>query len=325
MKLIAVGDWHKKIIAGVPTEWQMNRYIQSIDFIVDRCVKQGAILALLGDQLESIEPNKYELKLFNMLLHRLKEANITVLFVAGNHEKVAEGESILDYLGLSYFDNIVYRTNYQYTDVMFHLVNHDSIHSYTPTLDTNLRHVLLSHARCDIPPHIKEEINFKKFTAPYDLCLLGDIHSEIEFGNTYYTNNFVNKVFEERPVNGFLEVTIGKDIKVKRVRTNFPALVAHKTTAAEFGRLTFDPTDYHRVELSGTPEELRLITARCPNVKLVKLPIAPQSLTTEIEVTSQAEPLVLGDDLGNYLSGGLGYTESYTAAMLDEYGRHVDD
>jgi DNA repair exonuclease SbcCD nuclease subunit len=309
------------MVPGVPKEWQISRYNLFIDDIIRECVTQNAVLVLAGDLLDSASPLKEELQLFMYFLHELNKASIDTLLVSGNHCSIKRGSSILDYLEVSQFENVYYRKNYHHSNIEFHLCNHDEIHNYTPVI-TKPRNILISHARCAIPPHITEEIDMEAFTAPYDLCILGDIHMAHSFGNTYYTNNPVNKIFEESVNTGYLVVDIGKDIKVTRVKTEYPALRAVSCTVEELPALRFNKTDFYKVEVTGTPEELRALKEPAPYIKLCKIPLLPDVLPSE-ELYEEPEVENLADDLVGYMKH-LKYTDAQISELLEELEKPLD-
>lgn len=314
MRLLAIGDLHIKMVPGVPKDWQIKRYEEYIDNLISECKEKPTILAIVGDTLDSITPSKEELRLFLSLLHKLKNEDIHVLLVSGNHCTIQEGSSILDYLLLDEFPNICYRRNLVFNNTTFHLVNHDSLKSYAPSNFTE-RNILLSHFRCTIPPHITEEINVKKLTKPFDLCIVGDIHTNLQFDNVYYTNQPLNKQFETEPSCSYLEVDLDT-LKVTRKPAFYPSLIAKKMIAKKFHKEKFPAPHFYKVEVEGTPEELRLIKEAHSNVKLCRIPLLEKSVALSEEVT-EAPVLSLDDDLVDYMKA-LGYKDQLIADMLTE-------
>jgi DNA repair exonuclease SbcCD nuclease subunit len=320
-KFLAVADCHFKFINGVNKKWQRARYKKFIDDIVAKCVEEGFILIIAGDTFESINPKRDELKTFLYFLHSLEKNKITTLLVSGNHETISAGSSILDYLELDRFSNLYYRKNYVANDTTYHLVNHDSIHSYKPTL--NKHNVLISHFRCTVNKFITEEINVAEFTSPYDLCIVGDIHSPFDFDNVWYCNNPINKEFEAEPNCGYLEVNrklSGWD--VQRVPTDYPALVFKKCNAKEYDALDVKDTEnFYKIEVAGSPQELRLVQPIANSI-LHKIPLVPASLKVE-EGDSEIVGSTGGEEgLISYMKS-IKYSDQLVSDMLTELGREL--
>ena len=322
MKVIAVGDLHLKMVPNVPKQWQIDRYEEFIDNLISDCVDKRAILALCGDTLDSIDPKKEELRLFMYLMHELHNNGVTTLLVSGNHESLKAGESILDYLEVDRFENVFYRTSPTFLGVTFHLVNHDSIHSYTPKFIEG-KNILISHARCNVPPHIKEEIDFKKFTKGYDICVLGDIHMPMAFGNVIYTNNPVNKEFEYEPDCGYVSLDIDSGINVARKTLDYPHLVYRKRNADDVYLASFEGyKDFFKIDVEGTPEELRAIKDIPENVRVCKIPKLEKHLEVKVEESLTEEAVDTPDDLKSYMKS-LGYSDSLIADMMAELRREL--
>jgi len=321
VKVIATADCHIKMVPGVSKRWQIARYERFISDLVDKCVKSNSILVIAGDLLDSVSAKKEELQLVLKLLHSLYAHNVTTLMVSGNHSTIKTGESFLDYLELNRFPNIVYRNNFEIENVKFHLVNHDSIHGYVPDLGNGLN-ILISHFRCNFNKFVTEEIDVEKFTGPFDFCIAGDIHAPFEIGNVVYTDKPINKEFDSNPSCGYLEITIDKDVTYKRVPTYYPSLVGKKVKAHEFNNLVFQPEHYYRVEVEGSPAELKSIQPPSNNVILSKVPVVQSAIASVEEVEKITEDAYSDDGLIGYMKS-LNYEDDLIANMMSELRRDV--
>lgn len=328
VKLIGVGDLHIKIRGDVPLAWQTARFRSFVETLVTACKDQDAILILAGDQLDSIEPKKEEIQLFLYLLGQLEAADIPTVLVSGNHETIAEGDSILDYLEVTQFTNICYRSpllNYRGTGVNVYPVNHDAL--TMPRLDSLRQgfNVLASHFRSDYNKFVREELDVAEFTAPYDLCVAGDIHDAFHFGNVWYTNNPLNKDFETSPTCGWLEVSIDTEqapasCNVFHRRIEFPELRQIECTATEWPP-QIDGRHFYKIQVSGSVSELRDVKNQFPNAKVVRAPVTEHALPTEVMAEGSDISLRDGDlenDLMTYVSG-LGWGDDTTASMGDVF------
>lgn len=318
VKVIAIADLHIKRTPGVCWGWNKARYKRFIDDLISTCVERNAILAIAGDSLDSTAPKKEELQLFMYLLHELHKNNVVTLLVSGNHCTVKKGSSILDFLEVSQFPNVYYRRNYSQDNVTFHLCNHDSLDDYEVNLQEG-KNILVSHFRCNYNKFVTEEIPVAEFTKPYDLCIVGDIHDSYQEGNLWYTNNPINKEFDTDPTCGYLEISIGNEITVDRVTTNYPRLLGRKVKASEFSSLQFTKQDFYKVEVEGSPEELKLIKEWPSNVILVKVPVVTSSLfIPEVDDVKDTE----GSDVGleEYMKA-MGYSDELIVDMMKELRR----
>lgn len=323
VKAICVGDLHLKMVPMVPKAWQISRYEQFINDLVDICTKKSAILVLAGDQLDSIEPRKEELKLFLYMLHRLNKANITTLLVSGNHETISKGVSLLDYLEVEKFPNIVYRRTYTVDRVKFYLLNHDTLDTPPKTFSKEFTNVLVTHVRSNVGKFIKEETDVASLVEPFDVCIAGDIHSDITTGKTHYTNSPLNKDFERTPISGYLEVTIDSGNKtVDRVYTNYPSLIYRRFEFSQLADFTPESEHFYKVDVEGTPEELRKVYLPFDNVRIHKIPKLPDAIASpaasEITPTLTHSVGALDDELVNYMKL-LKYDEAYINDMMTEY------
>jgi hypothetical protein len=320
LKLIAVGDIHFKIRNDIDKEWQIKRYEAFVDTLVAECKRQDAVLALLGDQFDSIDPGKEELRLFLYLLGEADRAGLTTLLVSGNHETVAPGISYLDFLELYNFNNIVYRNNYYIGGVAFTLLNHDSLRTDLAPAPEDFN-VLLTHARRTVNQFIREEIDVAEMIAPFDLIVAGDIHEPIHDGNFWYTGSPLNKDFQPNPSATWLEIDIdpvNRRYAAKHVSLDGPLLVKVKAHAADWPLQLKEPHYYH-VELSGEAAELRPITA-IGRMKLTKIPDLAQALilaeaADQQEAVGEAVAKSLEEELAQHLTA-LDYPTQEVAEML---------
>lgn len=327
LKAFAIGDLHLKFVNGVDKRWQETRYLNFIDHIVERCLENDALLIIAGDTLDSINPKKEEVRMLMYMFHQLNKSNVTTLLVSGNHETIKTGSSILDYMELDKFPNVWYRDNYHKDGVTFHLVNHDELttHKHMKCDGCN---VLVSHFRCNYNQFVTEEIDVEKFTASYDLCIVGDIHDGFTLGKIWYTNNAVNKEFDTHPKCGYLEITKTEtNCTISRIESSVPSLRYLKLDAQRYAKIkgsSYDMgNDFYKIEVEGTPEELRGLTP-LHNSILKRVPLVPNVLN--LESTEEVVDVETGDNdsgLVGYMTS-LSYSDKYVAEMMKELRRNVD-
>lgn len=326
---IATADIHIWIRKDVPEEWQMNRYYTLFDKLIELCGEYDADLILAGDLWEKAHPSPEEISLGLRFFRMLREAEITVYAVSGNHETFAAGVDTFSFMDMGrgktvdiyYGQNMQVPVQNEYT--VLHLVNHCNLEEYMrlPRL-TNLfgegnQHILISHFRCNYNQFVREEIDVDALLEPFDLCIAGDIHAPYETGKLIYTNTPINKEFQRSVECGVLLLTIDKGTsKVERIPLHLPSLVLVTCTAEEYKELdNLDTVDFYKIEVSGTVGELKEITSDSNKVKLVKQPVTDEVLV-DIEVDEEEiKDVPLEQELYDYMQT-LGYDDYKRTKML---------
>lgn len=321
-KFIVSGDQHIGLKQGIPKPWQINRYNQLFDSYVSMCKEHEADLILAGDWFEKVEPDPDELEMSLKFFRRLKEEGIETWLIAGNHETISKGVNTFDKLDVGkdktikvhFGKDMILPLPEEQTNILFR--NHSEL-DYP--LEVNKVYpeqwILISHFRPTINIHIKEEIDVAKLIQPFDLVLAGDIHMPHQEGKLWYTNSPINKIFETNPECGclLLKVFDGKS-SVERIPMNLPALVQVNTTAEKFNDLKLNDTDYYRVEVTGTPEQLRDVVTVKENVKLLKVPTF-QEVLVKLEEVKEAQNVSLEDEYVGYMAN-LNYKEEDISRLM---------
>lgn len=322
LTFLCVADVHIKVHADIPLEWQQTRYRQLFKRITAACLANQAALILAGDLLDSIRPKREELQLFFELMQGLQRVDITVYLVSGNHETVAKGVSLLDYLGLEAYPNVVYRPAAPILwgdKVALHLLNHDSLHQ-PPTALPTYTNILVSHFRCNYNPFVREEIDVSALVGEFDLVIAGDIHDAFTLDNkVVYTNNPINKEFEATPNCGWVWLTVdgdGQTTGILREATRFPALRQLHCSADQWP-VELPQNDFCRVQITGSVEALRnLPDASDLPVKLDKVPdtlqlAVPEGADARLEAAGG-----LHEELPAYLATLADLDETRVADMM---------
>ena len=281
--LIITADWHIRIKPDIPEAWQVNRYRNLFQVVINHCKQRNAQLILAGDIFDRNRPSLLEMQLFTELVTDLNAEGITTWLISGNHETIGRGESTFDYF-VPLFQTlpcITYNTSneifHPFTDegCDLYLVGHPALSrpDYARSeLRGKVTNILVSHFRCTVNQFIQEELNVEKFTEWFDHVFAGDIHMPYQDDKLVYTNHPINSSFETTPNCGLLHVTLNNgEVTWKRVLVSLPNLIQISTTAAEFAD-TLDDYHYYRIEVTGTPEELREISTESGNTKLLKVP-----------------------------------------------------
>lgn len=310
-KFICTGDIHLWLRRDVPEEWQINRYRLLCQELISLCRQHDAALIIAGDFFEKSDPTQEEVHEGLVFLRTLRQADITVWLITGNHETIANNEDTFCYLDaghgktidINYSRDGLSYINYP-DDTQLHLVNHCNLKGYPRMTLEELNgeyevgvkhHILVTHFRCNYNMFVKEELNVAELIAPYDLCIAGDIHDSYQDGKLIYTNTPLNKEFlkEESVNNGVLLLTIDKGTHtVSRIPVSLPSLI-QVTVGAGDKMPHFNKTDFYRVEVTGNLTALRELTLPVDNAKLIKVPEDSEVLLTssedEVEYQSREE------------------------------------
>lgn len=294
----------------VPKEWQLNRYNLLFNTITDLCHEHNAHLIIAGDLFEKSKPSLEEQRLAFVFFRSLKQAGIKCLLISGNHETLANGLDTFHYLDMGkdrtidvHYAPVPWYWQLDSERTGFTFVNHCNLNDEANkgnVFPKGYRKILISHFRCNINQFIKEEVDVEKLLQPHDLCIAGDIHQKLQYGDKlYYTGQPINKEFEVKPDNGVILLTIDvAGYQLERINLELPALRKVVCTAAEYPPKMNDK-DFYKVEVTGSITELRLVT-ETPNVKLDKIPLTDDTLASR-EVKEELQSLPLEEDLIVYM------------------------
>lgn len=302
-RIVVTADWHIRVRPDIPEDWQLKRYRSMFRMIAFTCIRQNAYLVLAGDILDRNRPSLLELDLLMEFLTMLEEKGIVTFLISGNHENLGQGASTYDYLQqfLSKLENVRYNSSNEIfspleNDVDLYMVGHPALPTFEHSaLRTNKTNIMVSHFRPTVNQFIQEEIDVAKFIEPYDLVVAGDIHMPLDLynGKLLYTNHPLNSCYESSPDCGCLIVEANKaGIKTERISFNYsPNLIQIKTTAADYKEpeeIEGVQQSYYRIEVTGSPEELRKITTDKWYIKLLKVPEVISEYVAEAEVAEEA-------------------------------------
>ena len=327
-KFICTADWHIWLRREAPTTWQIERYFCLFDYLIEACLHHHAELIVAGDVFERCEPDLDEQELALIFFRMCREAGVEVYLVSGNHCTIGPGKDTFKHLDMGKDKTI--QVNYRSTDwsahfpddrFSLHFMNHCNLPKEIPPAGVQFEfqeghtNILISHFRCNYNQFVKEEIDVDHLLEPFDLAVVGDIHSRYELGKLVYTNHPINKEFQSSVDTGVLLLTIDKGTaKYERLATNLPSLIQIRIRAdEEFPAL--NDTDFYRIEVTGTVPELKTISAPQANVKLVKVPEALQVLVQENGEQEEIANRSLDEELALYL-GERGYDENKIDRMM---------
>lgn len=325
---ICVSDCHIKINRDAPLEWSLSRYKLLFKEIIEACLKHKATLLLTGDILDRANPTLDELKLVFEFFKMIADNKIQTILISGNHEDIAKGVNVYDYLSLEIFGYIRYSDEPYIIfgpDVVIYPLDHDKLNlwNYDRELEGKFK-ILLSHFRATLNEFIKEEIDVKRLIEPFDICIAGDLHSEINlYEKLYYCNHPINSSFESNPNCSFILLTI-EDNKydIQRIATDLPSLILKNCTAEDFSNLELDPKHFYKVIVKGKLEELRKIPNKLPNAKIVK--VAEDQIVYDSEVELEETEIRTKDAKEKFIvyMHQLGWEDNLIAKMMEELSKN---
>ena len=299
MNYIVSGDQHLYVPKNLPQDWCMNRFRLLWDFYIDKCNEHKAGLILAGDLFHTTKPNLLETQLLIELLIKLKDNNIETYIISGNHENIGNGVSCLDHFA-DLFSEMGVR--YYQADKLKNITFLGHTHLQVGFNDPVKNDILITHVRPTVNQFIQEEVDVAKLIEPYKLVIAGDIHQELELfdGKLVYTNAPLNNHYEEKPNTGVVLLD-PETLKWSRISTNhLPQLVQVTCKADDYDSLVLKQGNHYRVEVTGSPQELRKISTECENVKLLKV---PEVIDTYVEVEDAVEirDLAMEESLIEYM------------------------
>lgn len=329
-RLLVTADWHIRIKPDIPIDWQVNRYRGWFNCLLITCTQQDASLVLAGDILDRNRPSLQELDLVMEFLSKASKHLKQTYLISGNHENLGQGSSTYDYLQtfLSKLDNVQYNSSNEIfvpleNNVDLYMVGHPALATHYPNEARDSKtSILVSHFRPTVNQFIQEEINVADLIAPYDLVIAGDIHMPLELfdGKLIYTNHPLNSCFEANPDCGYVIVEAnGAGFKVERQGFIGRNLIQIKTTAADYEEpeVIEGNEDYYRIEVTGSPEELRKITTDKWYIKLLKVPDVVSEYVAEDGVT-EIKNVSLEQSLQDYMKS-MNMDEETIGKMMEVY------
>jgi len=273
MKVLFSADYHIKLgQKNVPVEWAYNRYrlmfgqLHAIEHTVDLHVIGGDIF----DKLPSME--ELELYYEYVLGARCK----TIIF-AGNHESLKKHTTFFSYL-----KNVTKKLNplVEVIDDYYSIANMDFI-PYNRLKDFEAKHkagetykakdILFTHARGEIPPHVKPEVDLSIFD-DWKQVLAGDLHSHSNSQrNILYPGSPCTTSFHRSEVDTGVIVIDSESLEWRFEKLSLPQLIRKTIEAGE----PMPATPYHHTiyEVTGDMEDL----GKVENIDLLDKKIVKKS------------------------------------------------
>lgn len=193
MKLLFTADIHIKLNQkNVPLEWSLNRYELLLDKLWE--LQENCELFVIGGDVFDKVPTMEELEIYFNLV---ASCRIKTIIYSGNHEALKKNTTFLSYLkdATSKINSLVSVIDDFYTYKNIDFIPYNKLKEWEKDPDNTFyslhNHILCTHVRGEIPPHVKAEVDLDLFKR-WKMVLAGDLHS--------FTNSQRNIVYPGSPV-----------------------------------------------------------------------------------------------------------------------------
>lgn len=193
MKLLFTADIHIKLNQkNVPLEWSLNRYELLLDKLWE--LQENCELFVIGGDVFDKVPTMEELEIYFNLV---ASCRIKTIIYSGNHEALKKNTTFLSYLkdATAKINSLVSVIDDFYTYKNIDFIPYNKLKEWEKDPDNTFyslhNHILCTHVRGEIPPHVKAEVDLDLFKR-WKIVLAGDLHS--------FTNSQRNIVYPGSPV-----------------------------------------------------------------------------------------------------------------------------
>jgi len=256
-------------------EWETSRFLQ----LFKHLQQTDSEIIILGGDIFNKKPSIQELKVF---YEALASTNKRTIIIDGNHEAITLDSYVYDFIPkvnfeyaknevLSFFDDTVH----------LHLVGHSGIGNL-PTKPLAGKNYLFSHLRCNIPPHIQEEVPVETIASAYDFVYLGDIHSACysPYENVIYSGQPYTTKFVRKETNGHLQLTLTPEgITHEHIELDLPCKIKYTTHTDNLSILNdvMESRHLYKVIVSGTADELSTV-GKAPSNSMYELSVLTEDI-----------------------------------------------
>lgn len=308
MNILFVADIHIKIgQKNVPVEWAKKRYTSFINQLA--MASTNCDMVIIGGDVFDRVPSLEEIEIYFDLVRAME---VPTLIYDGNHEASKKGKTFLSYLKgstkaindkVSIVDEVTEYT--RFTIVPYCKILEKNVFS---NIDDS--HIVFTHVRGEIPPHVKPEIDLD-LLAKFPLVVAGDLHSHSNSQrNIVYPGSPMSTSFHRTLIeNGYIIVnTVTKEYKWYAF--NLPQLV-RKTVSCESEMVG---TTYHHTiyEVEGDIMDLSgVLSSELLDKKIVKK-------SSEVSLILD-KTMTLEDELVEYFRYILNLPEDKIEGILKVY------
>ncbi len=291
-----VGDLH--INSSLSHEFDSNRLRRIAEAITSQTFIVTLILS--GDTFDRNSPSLLDIQSFYSFLKQLP-IHLKVFVFAGNHDH--NTFEFLPQVNFTYVDRPTVLSN------TYMLVPWTHLRELEEDLENNSYKelILVSHARCTIPPYIQEEVSIKALSESFKEVILGDIHTQpvLPFSNVRYTTSPSSVSFTpfKKDSHGLVlhDTNTGSItwVPFKAIPGKF--LVHPKNFKDAVKVMKMKPgLSFRKVRYVGTPEEIRELQEIPTNNTIKELTVLTDVIETESNADRLKEFLGSNIDISTY-------------------------
>lgn len=312
MKLLFTADIHIKLNQkNVPSSWSLNRYELLFDKLWD--LQDSCDLFVIGGDVFDKVPTMEELEVYFNLVASCK---IPTIIYSGNHEALKKNTTFLTYLKnatKSINKNVEIIDDY-YTYKNIDFIPYNKLKEWEKDPDNTFvslhNHILCTHVRGEIPPHVKAEVDLDLFKR-WKMVLAGDLHSFTNSQrNIVYPGSPVTTSFHREFVDTGVLVVDTDSLNYEWAVLDLPQLLRKTVKAGE--ELT--PGTYHHIiyEVEGDLGDLSVLDDN----ELLDKKLVKKSVDTALILDSS---MTLEQEVVEYLLYVLNLDEHKIEEVLKEY------
>lgn len=252
--ILYTADWHIKLgQKNVPVAWALNRYDLFFQQVYE--LEKECNMHIIGGDLFDRLPNMEELELYFKFIRGVK---IPTIIYDGNHEATKKNKTFFTQLKQVSRDinPLVHIVDISYIDedLGFGILPYADLYRKDSIEQFNTSQPLFTHVRGEIPPHVKPEVDLRRFE-DFPIVFAGDLHS--------HSNSQLNIVYPGSPMTTSFHRSIVKtgyllineqDWSWMWEQFNLPQLL-RKTVSDPNDMI---PTDFHHTiyEIEGDIQDL---------------------------------------------------------------------
>lgn len=298
MKILHSADWHINLHKKkVPWDWQWRRFEQFFKELL-RLEAECSVHIISGDVFDKY-PEPDEVALFLSYIHQVQKPTF---IIPGNHEATGVGESWLKHftgehkINNSLVEVICYNACRSLDGVNFQFFPYGEMQKKNlPKPIPN--HILVTHIRGEVPPHISAEYDFEKLR-PWKLILCGDLHFAHKYRDfpLWYSGSPMNVSFDRDDTKEYgvniIEYDNLDNYQVRFVPLDLPKLL--RRTVKDSSLIAAHPVHHIVYEVLGSIDELAKVGN---NVLLDKKIVQKPKESSQLDLTG----LALVEELTLYL------------------------
>jgi hypothetical protein len=315
MKILFTADVHIKLgQKNVPLDWAKNRFKMFVEQFGE--MQASADLVIIGGDVFDRLPTMDEVELYFDFVESFTKPT---LIYPGNHEMLKKDTTFLTHLKKSThrLNPLVSVVDDYYENVGFgvDIIPYNKLKDFEKHGCALKNRILCTHARGEIPPHVKPELDLALFDR-WDVVLAGDLHSyENSQRNILYPGSPYTTSFHRSRVDTGAILLDADSLEHTWIKFNLPQLIKRTITADETPVSTdFDHTVY---EVQGDMQELgELADSELIASKVIKRD-SDSALMLEPEMSLDAE-------VREYLTYILELPEPTVDKVLKEMQNHAE-